>query len=720
LSISVFLAYSNSLNGIWAFDDVLTNQPLGIDGLIEKFGARKVSYLTFAINQMIDPYSPVNFRLFNILIHILNSLLVYVIALITLRLPDYRERFEHYSFSVALISSMIFALHPLNINAVAYIIQRMASLATFFVLLALVTYIFAAKSKGAFNKIILYFMTFAFILLGILSKENAVMGIPLIMLYDYVFLSRFDFKTFKPRAAGVVVVGSCILLVASIYINVYNTAINIAKDFLAINKPLVWKFWMAIDVYWSPLEHILTEFRVVSRYLFLFVLPLPKFLVFDWWGYPISKGLFNPVTTFFSMGFIVGALVFSILKRKKYPFLSFGILWYFIAISLESFIAVGSDLYFEHRNYLPLAGLSFGLVAQAVSSFGEKIRGKYTLLIIFITLSAILGFLTFQRNYIWKDPVTFWKDPVQKTSGNIRATLALANSYFSMSDFKNAKSYYIDSVQLARERKVTRYMAESLYRLGFTDLLLLQGVESKKIMDVMEKLSPHTYYLKILQGLHSYINQDYEGAIRSYLQVLEVHSKEINRSERVTVLTLMGDAYRDMGLADEALNSYKNALSLHHSFPAAYHGMAKIQLMKGDLDSASEHLRRVLSIDPYNIGALSDMANLILIRGEGAEKALPFAKRAVSLNPPFYRPYLIMGTVLIASGVEKDAEGYYIKAKELRSPDYLINFNKAWAYSLRGDREKQKYYLIELLKLRETPENISDTARKILSRLNKQ
>jgi tetratricopeptide (TPR) repeat protein len=666
---------------------------------------------------MIDPYSPVNFRLFNILIHIFNSILVYVIAFVTLKLPDIRERFGRYSFSVALISSMIFALHPLNINAVSYIIQRMASLATFFVLLALISYILASRSNSIFTKVALYCVTGLFILLGILSKENAVMGIPLIMLYDYVFLSRHDVKAFKVRVASIVAMGICAIFAASFYVPIFSTALDIAKDFFTFNKPLVWKGWMAIDVYWSPLEHILTELRVVSRYLFLFVLPLPKFLVFDWWGYPISKGLFTPVTTFFPMVFIVAALVFSILKTRKYPFLSFGILWYFVAISLESFIAVGSDLYFEHRNYLPLTGLLFGLIAQFYPSLRERIRGKYTPWIIFVILSVAFGFMTFQRNFIWKDPVTFWKDTVQKVPYNIRANLALANSYFSMSDFENAKNYYIDSVRLAREKRASRYTLESLYRLGFMDLLLLQGVESKKIMDVMEKLSPRTYYLEILQGLHSYINHDYEGAIKSYLQVLEVHSKEINRSERVTVLTLMGDAYRDMGLADEALNSYKNALSLDHSFPAAYHGMAKIQMMKGDLDSASEYLRRVLSIDPYNFQALSDMAHLILIRGEGAEKALPFAKRAVSLNPPFYRPYLIMGTVLIASGVEKDAEGYYIKAKELRSPDYLINFNKAWAYSLRGDREKQKYFLRELLKLKEAPDNIRDTTRKILSRL---
>jgi len=111
------------------------------------------------------------------------------------------------------------------------------------------------------------------------------------------------------------------------------------------------------------------------------------------------------------------------------------------------------------------------------------------------------------------------------------------------------------------------------------------------------------------------------------------------------------------------------------------------------------------------------MAYLLLIRGEGAVKALPFAEKAISLNPPFYKPYLIMGTVLTVLGEDKDAERFYIKAKELNAPDYKLFFNRAWAYSLKGERERQKYYLIELLKQEGVPQNIRDTAGKILSGL---
>ena len=156
---------------------------------------------------------------------------------------------------------------------------------------------------------------------------------------------------------------------------------------------------------------------------------------------------------------------------------------------------------------------------------------------------------------------------------------------------------------------------------------------------------------------------------------------------------------------------------MNHSFPAAYHGLAKIHSKQGDYDGALEYLGKVLSMDPYNFQASSDMAYLLLIKGEGAVKALPFAEKAVSLHPPFYKPYLIMGTVLTALGKDKNAERFYIKAKELNAPDYKIFFNMAWAFSLKGERERQKYYLKELLKQEGVPQNIRDTAGEILSGL---
>lgn len=717
LSLFTFLAYANSLHGIWALDDVLINQPVGIGQLIEKAGVRQVTSLTFMINQKIDPYSPVNFRLFNILIHIVNSLLLYTIVFMTVRMSAGENRNGRLAAAAALISGAVFALHPLNSNAVAYIIQRGTSLAALFVLLSLITYIFANRARKKLSGGTLYGATVVFIILAILSKENAVMAIPLILLYDYVFLSRGDKKRFMKKIAVALCMGLGASLIANLFFPVYGSALSIGKEFLRINEPLAFKAWMAQDVYWSPLEHILTELRVLCRYLFVFLLPLPHNLVFDWWGYPVSKGLFEPVTTFFSLCLVTGVVIFSVLSLRRFPFLSFGILWYFIAISLESFIAIGSDFYFEHRNYLPLAGLIFGLVAQIATAFRDRLSGRFTLWIAVAALSALLGFMTFQRNFVWKDPVTFWKDSVGKAPDNVRANLALANAYYGLSDYRSAEGYYTNVIRLGERIKAPNFTREAFFRFGFMTLMFEKSSEAGKVINAFERLSPNSYKLRILKGYYRFINHDSEGAVETYLQVL---SDRVPRTERVTVFTLMGDAYRSLGRVNEAFRSYERALELNYAFPAALHGLAKVSMLKGDFVTASHYLSRVLALDPYNIGALDDTANLLLIKGEGPKKALPFAQRAVSLNPPFYRPYLSMGTILAGLGQENTAGGYFARARELDAPSYLVLFNKAWAYSLRGDREKQASYLRELLNQKDIPENMRNTAHRILSELGEK
>jgi len=417
LSVSIFLAYSNSLNGTWAMDDVVANKPVAIKDIHDFVGFRKVAYISFLLNQSIAPFSPVNFRLFNILIHILNVALVYMLAYRTMILqfgaPEqqaYKKTYaskkdkftlttENQAFYVALLSSVIFALHPININAVAYIVQRMASLATLFVLLSLLCYISATQSGSRLKRPLLYTLSGLCVVAGIFSKENAVMAVPLIILYDYVFLSKFNRRVFIKKMLVIGGIGILCISLASYFLRLHSTFIGIARFFLNLNQPLTEKGWMAVDVYWTPLQHILTEFRVVSRYIFLIFFPLPRFLVFDWWGFPVSQGITQPITTLFSILLVFPALIFSIWKIKRFPMLCFGILWYLVAISLESFFALGSDLYFEHRNYLPVAGLFIGIAGQVAISLWTRMKEK-TVLAVILALCVVLGLLTFSRNFV--------------------------------------------------------------------------------------------------------------------------------------------------------------------------------------------------------------------------------------------------------------------------------------------------------------------------------
>jgi len=724
LSISIFLVYSNSLHGTWAMDDIVTNKPVGIKDIHDFIGFRKVAYITFLLNQSIAPFSPINFRLFNILIHILNAALVYVLAYRTIILkfrdPEHQIRKEIYTnnnrcnlsvdaekqaFYIALFSSMIFALHPININAVAYIVQRMASLATLFVLLSLICYISAALSGSRLKAYLLYVLSGIFIVIGIFSKENAMMAIPLILLYDYVFLSRFNRGVFIKRMIIPAIVGIVSIGLASYFLGLYTTLGDLTRFFLDLNKPLTEKGWMAVDVYWTPLQHILTEFRVVSRYIFLIFFPLPHFLVFDWWGFPVSKGITEPLTTLLSLLFLLSLFTFSLWKIKRFPFLCFGILWYLIAISFESFLALGTDLYFEHRNYLPLSGLIIGIVSQIIFSFGAKMKEKMVWATV-IVFCIVLGLLTFSRNLVWKDSITLWGDTLRKNPSNIRAMMAIGNFYLTLSDMDDAERYYKIVLEKSLHDKRAHFFDESAYSLGMVYLFKGKLHQAKELIDKFD-YSIESYKPRILKGFYKALNNDLDGAIKDYEEIIG----ETKGIDSVVVLTLMGDAYRGKGLWDNAIEKYNNAIALDHTFAAAYYGIGMAFIGKREIERASDYLNIALSIDPNHVFALSDMADLMLVRKSKPEVALIYAERAVSKSPPFYQPYLTMGNVLIVLGKEKEAEDFYKKALQHGMADYMVPFSKARAYYVKGDAKKTNYYLSELQRYKDLPEKIQNIAK---------
>ncbi|MGC2063321.1 MAG: tetratricopeptide repeat protein [Thermodesulfovibrionales bacterium] len=714
LSAAVFLAYSNSLTGTWALDDTAIGQYASIEKSLDlRLGYRQVAYASFLINKWINPLDPVNYRTLNIAIHIVNSALVYWLAFITLRLPGMRERFSRYAYPVAVLSSLVFALHPVNINAVSYIVQRMASLAAMFSLLALISYIYGRTVASGIPAVSLYILSAVFVFMGIFSKENAVMAMPLIVLYDYFFIARFE-QNGLCRKVVFAALGALLLLGAvSVFLNLHKVIGKMAGVLWNMNQPVPATGWTAVDVYWTPQQHILTEFRVIARYLSLLALPLPSRLVFDYWGYVPSANISTPWSTLFSMFAIVGVIVFAMVKRRTLTFISFGILWYFIAISLESFIAVGSDFYFEHRNYLPVTGLFFGVFAQMAISFKDILFRQKALWGVVLVLSAVLGGLTFQRNLVWKDSITLWTDTVNKAPQNLRASMALGNAYLKSADLASAGRRYAEILKQASTDKRPQFFHDAAYSLGMVNLFLGNLSEAKKIIDLMDARLAGDPSTGVLRGFLSSMAGDTANAIRQLNQSLS----EVIGLDTVIVYTLLGDTYRRAGQQDKALESYKKALEQDPSFTAAHYGLGNVYFLLKQIDKAEAATSRALALDPVNPLALAQMADIVLIRKGPVEKARQFAERAVAASPPFYQPYASMGTVMVLLGNEADADVFFQKAAERGLRGYLLPYTRARAYFMKGDKEKASLYLQEILPMDDAPAELKNVIRKDLARL---
>jgi len=367
-----FVAYSNTFHVPFHFDDRpnITENPNiqikvfsweHIERLIKntyKESIRVFSYFTLALNYYFGGFNVFGYHLVNFFVHIASGIFLYWFLLLTFNLPSLKEKYGLISYKVALFSSLIFISHPIQTQSVTYIVQRMASMAGMFYLLALVLYIKGRLSTG--RPRVFYFAGTAFsYLLGVFSKENVAILPLFIALYEFYFFQKFDLSPKGKKILIVLVVGLFILGAFGLIIwgKRYMNVIIEGYQYRT--------FTMS--------ERALTQFRIVLYYITLLIYPHPSRLNLDY-DFPISKTILDPPATLISILIVAGLIGYSIWTAKKRPVLSFCILWYFGNLVIESSI-FPLEMVYEHRLYLPAVG-PFVLFSIMVIRGIEKMKNK--------------------------------------------------------------------------------------------------------------------------------------------------------------------------------------------------------------------------------------------------------------------------------------------------------------------------------------------------------
>lgn len=399
------LVFLPGLTGIFLLDDFPNLSRLNeIDGLSDWRGilsytfngissslGRPISLFSFALQAGAWPDDAFQFKVVSLLIHILNGILIYLLSykLLSIGYPDNKN--THF---YSLITSIIWLIHPMQVSTVLYVVQRMTELSTLFTLAGLILYL---KGRLIFKqqKHSWLWMTIGIgvgLLFGILSKENAILLCAFILVMEWTILRSIP----RPRYWNVW--ASIFLVLPLLALIIYLTP-DIAKH-ISTNYP---------TRTFNATTRLLTEARILFDYILNILMPRPaSFGLFNS-DYTVSQNLFNPVSTFWTGLFIIFLLVLSILIRKKYPCIAFGILCFFAGHSLESTV-VNLELYFEHRNYFPIFGIVFAIVCgwlslkqQLVSR--QYIKGKISLYAGMFIWILFLAVITFNETRLWGNPV---------------------------------------------------------------------------------------------------------------------------------------------------------------------------------------------------------------------------------------------------------------------------------------------------------------------------
>jgi hypothetical protein len=438
--LATFFVYRPGLHGPFLFDDglnIVDNTHLKISDLSPAsldeaafsipngLFRRPLSMVSFALNYYLDadrisPF-PVAypFKLTNLLLHLTNGVALFV--LIRLLASRYRQRYKPdlpagYPDWLALAVAAAWLLHPLNLTGVLYVVQRMTSLSALFVFIGLIVYLCGRRRMTTGRRggaLIVLASLLVFAPLATLSKENGAL-LPFYMLATEALLFRFE----AARPAGTR------FLIAFFSVCAVLPLLALAA-YVAWHPEFVLAGYVKRDFGLS--ERLMTEARVVWFYLRLIVMPSNALLGMYHDDIAISRQLLDPVTTLPALLGILALPLMAWWLRLREPLIALGILIFLIGQSMESTV-LPLEIAFEHRNYLPMAGILLAFFHLLLEPFRavdiRPFRRGLAILLI-----ALFAADTLNRAEAWSSPYSLWDAEVEHHPASVRANTEMADLY---------------------------------------------------------------------------------------------------------------------------------------------------------------------------------------------------------------------------------------------------------------------------------------------------
>jgi len=632
------LLYLNSFRVPWQFDDRpnITNNPsvhfhtFSIDHLSRLLAfsfsesIRLFSYFTFALNFYFGGLNVFGYHLINLLIHITTGAFVFWFVLLTLRLPSQGERYRLIGFRVGFLTSLLFIVHPVQTQSVTYIVQRMSSMGAMFYLLSMILFIKGRLSTG--RRRILYYGGMGLSgLLSILSKENGLMLPIFIVLYEVCFFKGGEGRFFQRSMiriflilAGLGLIG--FILLGGRYIDIIREGYQY-RDF-------------------TMSERGLTQLRVVLYYLTLLIFPHPFRLNLDH-DFSVSKSLFTPPSTFFSLVIILLFIGIGVWRIKRWPVLSFFIFWYFGNLVIESSI-IPLEMVFEHRLYLPSIGPFFLFSLCLVGGWENWVRVEqrkkeaiFAGLVILIALP--LSWVTIDRNSVWRSEFEIWMDCIKKSPNKGRPHYNLGYFYYTRGQIDKAIGEFELSLKLD------------------------------------PKIAPAHFNL----GVIDYNKGELDEAVRRFKKAISINPKYAQ------AYVSLGEVYYRNERNDEATAEFERALKIEPSNTTANNRLGQIYLKRGNLDRALLAFKKAVMIDPAVVEAKVNLAEAYVRKGK-LDQGLLEIHKAIALDPDYGDAHTILGIIQLQKGMADEAVSSFLRALKTNPYDVTALSNLGVAYRYKG------------------------------------
>jgi len=588
LSITIF-SYSNTFHVPFMYDDtraiennlfVNGAKSISLKHLVKSLlhGGRPLTLLTFRLNYKLNELNVEGYHLVNLVIHLLNIILLYVF----LKKAAHKTSTEK-SFIAEFVTAM-FAVHPLQTEAVTYIVQRSEILSSLFYIVTLLMLISYTENTGKRAAVFLFLASVS-MLLGWSSKAIIVTAPLIYILYYLLFGTKNEKRKCLKTAVPILFIALAAGLVLSFNLNPQSNAGFQLKEI-------------------SPADYLLTQFRVFITYMRLIFIPISQNLDYD---YPVYRTFWNPdvLLSFVIVMVMVGYGVYAVMASTKLTaekrLSAFGLLWFFVILAPTSTIIPLRDIAVEHRVYLAMVGVlltAFALMYLLMKKV--QLKTVYMGLLVLIVM-FIFSALTYSRNQLWNDPIELWADAMKKSPNKSRPHMNLAYAYDLRGYDGKAVEEYLKALELSDDSVVKK---EDIY----VNLGALYGEHGNyknaiQMLEKAKKYNPSNPMIYNNLALCYFYLKDYRTALTLIKKAIGI------APEYYALHNTLGQILLNTGNYEMALKEFLTSKKLHPDEPTIYYNIAIAYMYLGYKDKALENLR-IFSLKEKDSLLKSRMINL--------------------------------------------------------------------------------------------------------------
>jgi tetratricopeptide (TPR) repeat protein len=615
LIFAIIIAYGQVRNfdfvdfddGVYITENSHVQKGFTVEGLAWAFTTfhaanwHPLTWLSHMLDFQIYGLSPMGHHWTNLLFHIANSLLMFLILkLMTGAL--WRSAFV----------AALFALHPLHVESVAWISERKDVLSTFFGLLMFFAYYRYVKISGFKN----YLLVVIFFGLGLMAKPMLVTFPFLLLLLDFWPLQRLQFKdnTSLPDEAArfdlqrffKLIWEKIPLFVLAAIASVLTFIAQQSKG--AIGSPELF-----------PLQaRIANAFVSYVRYFSKAIWP-GNLAIF--YPHPVNT---LPAWQIIGASLLIAVAIFlSIRTSKKYPYITVGLFWYLgTLVPVIGFVQIGDQAMADRYTYIPLTGL-FIIVAWGVSDL--LVKWHYRKIFLGVSAVIILSALTvctfFQASH-WRNTITLFKNAVKVTENNYKALNNLGAALIDKGKPDEALLYFAEALRINPQKTGARN--------NLANMLFLQGKPDEAVFHYNEILKFNPQKTDARNNLANVLSAQgkLDEAVLHYKEAININPEYVDAHYNLAnVLSFQGKL-------DEAVLHYKEAIKINPEYVKAHYQLGKILINQGKMKQAMFHFAKTIKISPDYAEGYNQIGLILAEQGK-YNKAEKFFLKAVQIRPNY-------------------------------------------------------------------------------------